>query len=815
MGRGGLRFHVGRPLRSRARIFPVLATSLLTLPAPARAESAGAQLTLPEVSVTATTPLSAVRGPRQSGAGESRRTVAAPAATSAPAAPAATAATGESAAPARPNVLTPQDFDHATATSVPDALQRRVPSVYLNETSGNEFMPDVQYRGFSASPVLGTPQGLAVYQNGARINEAFGDTVNWDFIPETAINRLDVVSNNPAFGLNALGGAISIEMKNGFTYQGREAEVRGGSFWRRAASIQVGTQQGNVATYFNADALNDNGWRERSPSELRRFYGDVGVRGDQSEFHLNFTTASNFFGATATTPIQMLDRNWSAVYTTPQTYKNQLAFLNATGSYDVNDALNLKGNMYFRGFWQKHVDGNSSEIQACDPSALPGFLCFGDNTTPLVAINGQPVPDFLNGAVPGTIDRTSTAANSFGAAAQATQATTLFGHDNRFVIGTSLDHGYVKFDASSELGVIGPDLFVTGTGVIIAQPSGEVAPVSLKTFNTYTGLYFTDTFDLTPALSITAGGRYNVAQIDLNDQLGVALNGSHQFVRFNPVIGATYKITPAATLYAGYSESNRAPTPAELSCADPQRPCLLDNFLVADPSLKQVVGRTYEAGIRGNFGDARFGRVNWSFGLFRTLSQDDIINVASELTGHGFFQNAGTTRRQGIEASASYRSDRWNMFATYSYIDATFRSFLTLSSPNNPFAVNGLITVLPGDRIPSIPLQRFKAGVEYAVFQNWKVGADLIAVSGQYLRGDESNLNPMVPGYWLVNLRSTYQVSKTVEVFGLVQNLFNRRYYTYGTFFNTTQIPFLGLTDPRTLSPGAPLAAYAGLRAKF
>jgi iron complex outermembrane recepter protein len=812
MGRGGLRFQVGWLLRLRAPLCLALAIGILALPGPARTEGTGAQLTLPEVSVTATTPLSAVRSPRQSGAGESRRTPAAPAATPAPA---ATAATGESAAPARPNVLTPQDFDHATATSVPDALQRRVPSVYLNETSGNEFMPDLQYRGFSASPVLGTPQGLAVYQNGARINEAFGDTVNWDFIPETAINRLDVVSNNPAFGLNALGGAISIEMKNGFTYQGREAEVRGGSFWRRAASIQVGTQQGNVATYFNADALNDNGWRQRSPSELRRFYGDVGVRGDQSEFHLNFTTASNFFGATAATPIQMLDRNWSAVYTTPQTYRNKLAFLNATGSYDVNDALTLKGNMYFRGFWQKHVDGNSSEIQACDPSALPGFLCFGDGTTPLFAINGQPVPDFLNGAVPSTVDRTSTAANSFGAAAQATQATTLFGHDNRFVIGASLDHGHVNFDASSELGVIGPDLFVTGTGVIIAQPSGEVAPVSLKTFNTYTGLYFTDTFDLTPALSITAGGRYNVAQIDLNDQLGTALNGSHQYVRFNPVIGATYKINPAATVYAGYSESNRAPTPAELSCADPLRPCLLDNFLVADPSLKQVVGHTYEAGIRGNFGDAKFGRVNWSFGLFRTVSNDDIINVASALTGHGFFQNAGTTRRQGIEASASYRSDRWNVFATYSYVDATFRDVLTLSSPNNPFAVNGLITVLPGDRIPSIPLQRFKTGVEYAVLQNWKLGADLIAVSGQYLRGDESNLNPMIPGYWLVNLRSTYQVSKTVEVFGLVQNLFNRRYYTYGTFFNTTQIPFLGLSDPRTLSPGAPLAAYAGLRAKF
>jgi iron complex outermembrane recepter protein len=155
------------------------------------------------------------------------------------------------------------------------------------------------------------------------------------------------------------------------------------------------------------------------------------------------------------------------------------------------------------------------------------------------------------------------------------------------------------------------------------------------------------------------------------------------------------------------------------------------------------------------------------------------------------------------------------VFATYSLVDATFRSPITLSSPNNPFAVNGLITVLPGDRIPSIPLHRFKAGVEYGEREKWKVGADLVAVSGQYLRGDESNLNPMLPGYWLVNLHGSYWLTKQIEAFALVQNLFNRRYYTFGTFFNTTEVPFLGLTDPRTLSPGAPLAMYVGLRGKF
>ena len=787
--------------------------ALSALIAPDAASAQGAEV-IPEVSVQATTPLSTVRAPRQSGGGAGTGRAARTTAAAAPAA-VAPGPTAPSPTPANPNVLTPEDFDHSKSSSVPDALLQRVPSVSINDVSGNPFQPDVQYRGFQASPVIGTPQGLAIYQNGVRINEAFGDIVNWDFIPETAINRLDVVSNNPAFGLNAIGGAISIEMKNGFTYEGREAEVRGGSFWRRAAMAQVGMRQGNVSAYVTADALNDDGWRASSPSRLRRVYADVGFLGDRSEFHLNLTGASNFFGATATTPIQMLNQNWSAVYTTPQTVKNQLAFLNGTYSYEANDKLTFKGNAYVRGFWQKHVDGNSSEVEPCDPAVFPGFLCFGDDTTLLFGTTG-PVPDILNGAVPGTVDRTRTTATTFGAAGQARYTETLFGHGNQFVIGASVDHGGVNFRASSELGSIGSDLFVTGTGVIIAQPAGDVAPVDLKTFNTYTGLYLTDTFELTSTLSITAGGRFNVAQINLDDQLGTALNGSHQFTRFNPVIGATYKISPALTAYAGYSEANRAPTPAELSCADPARPCLLDNFLVADPSLKQVVSHTYEAGVRGGLDlGGKNGRIAYSFGLFRTDADDDIINVASQVTGHGFFQNAGTTRRQGVEASASYRSDRWNVFATYSYVDATFRTPLTLQSPNNPLAVDGLILVTPGDRIPSIPLHRFKAGVEYGVLDRWKIGADLVAASGQYLRGDESNLNPMIPGYWLVNLHSTYEVARGIEAFARVQNLFNRRYYTFGTFFNTTEIPFLGLTDPRTLGPGAPLAAYVGLRGRF
>jgi iron complex outermembrane receptor protein len=807
----------------------VLAFGALACPAIANAQD----IALPEVKVIGTTPLSTVSTPVRARPAETpRRAVrrapaSAPAGARAPSPAAVEPAAVEPVAadpglidrlkvPSNTETLTPQDFDHSKSTSLTDALLQRVPSVYLNDSSVNPFQPDLQYRGFVASPVVGVPQGLAVYQNGVRVNEAFGDTVNWDFIPEYAIYRLDVLPSNPIFGLNALGGAISIEMKNGFNYQGREIELRGGAFWRRAAQMQVGMRTGHTSFYVAADALNDNGWRDRSQSELRRIYADVGWLGERSEFHLNFTGASNFFGAAAATPIELLNQRWSAVYTTPQTYRNQLAFLNATGSYQATDTLNFKGNIYYRGFWQKHVDGNTSDVVSCNPEELPGILCFEEDDDPLFGLNGQPVPDVLNGLTPGSVDRTATAAHSYGGAGQMTSTTRLFGLNNNFVIGASVDRGRVNFKADSELGTIGPDLFVTGTGVIINQPDGSVAPANVNTGNTYYGFYVTDTLDLSSQLSVTAGGRFNLAQITLADQLGTELNGSHQFSRFNPVVGMTYRFAPWLGAYAGYSEANRAPTPAELACADPERPCLLDNFLVADPPLNQVVTRTYEAGLRGIIdGWPRNGRFAWNLGVFHTTSKDDIIHVASTITGRGFFQNAGGTLRQGVEASMSYRSDLWNFYASYNYIDATFRDTFTLLSPGNPRAVEGFITVTPGNVIPLIPAHRVKFGFDYAVFPNWKVGADLIAVSGQYLRGDENNLNPMLPAYWTLNLHTTYKVTRDVEVFGLVQNVFDQRYYTFGTFFETDEVPFLNLRDPRTLGPGAPLAAYAGVRARF
>lgn len=718
--------------------------------------------------------------------------------------------------PAKLQSFSAGDLSRNGTPSLAATLERDLASVTINDVQGSTAQPDVQYRGFTASPVLGTPQGIAVYQNGVRINEAFGDAVNWDLVPDFAIQGATLRGASPAFGLNALGGALTLEMKNGFNFSGGEARAAGGSFGKREGIVEAGIRSGALASYIGARGAFEEGWRDHSPSSIHQLYADIGAKNETTSAHLSFTGASNLIHAIGPTPADLLAARMSAVYTSPQSTRNDLTFLTLAGSNQLSETLRLDGNAYYRHMRQRVANGNTTEAQVCDPPNA-NTLCFNDPTTFLRDTNGQPIPNILNGATPGEIDRTASDADGIGGAAQLTAKAPLMGHQNHFVLGISLDHAWVDFRAQSELGVIEPSLLVSGTGFIIDQSSGDLAPVNLATTNNYYGIYAVDTLDLTEKLSATLGGRFNLAAVTLDDRARGTLSGSHRYSRFNPAAGATYKLLPHLTAYAGYAETNRAPTAAELGCADPAHPCIIDNFVVSDPPLKQVVAHSWEAGLRSSVAiDEPQGRLDWNLDVFRTDSDDDIFNVPSSVSGFGYFLNAGKTRRQGIEAGIGFHAENWMVHLDYTLLDATFRTPVTLNSPNNPGADgNGKITVKAGDRLPSLPRQRLKLGLDYAITPQWTLGGTLIAASGQFLRGDESNQNSKIAGYHLINLRSAYALTAHIEIFGLVQNLFDEKYATFGTLFDPAQIRSLGLTNPRSLTPGAPRSFFAGIRASL
>ena len=663
-------------------------------------------------------------------------------------------------------------------------------SVTVNAAQGNPYQADISFRGFTASPLVGVPQGLSVFQDGVRINESFGDVVNWDLLPQSAIAGLQLIpGSNPLFGLNTLGGALSIYTKNGRDYPGGAIELSGGSFGRKTLQFEQGGASGPWDYFATANLSKDRGWAQHNPSRIEQFFGKVGYQTKGDQFDVSLTAANNRLEGTQTLPPSFFDDRTQA-YTYPDLNKNQLAMLAVKGSHNLSSDIVLGGNVYLRGFRNNNVSSNVNDN-------------FGEVDPDTGAVDNVQA---LN-------DRSSIDQTSYGLSAQLTMTTPLAGHKNQFVVGVSADAGRARFTQDSQ-----PADFDASRGTV---PTGDFAPeTDAKTRTRNSAVYAMNTFAIDDRWTLTASGRFNDARISIRDQSGTNpdLDGDHRFRRFNPAIGLTFNPTSGFTTYLSYNEGVRAPTAAELTCADPAAPCKLPNAFLADPPLKKVVAKTVEIGARGKSGDS-----SWSAAIYRTELSDDIQFVSSGggAINAGYFQNVGKTQRQGIELTAATKWGGLRFVARYSLIDAKFKTGFVENSPANSAAdANGDITVTPGSKIPGIPRQSLRIRVDWEASDAVSVGANLVANSGSRLRGDESNqdVNGQVPGHAVLNLDGRWKLGKNLELFGRVDNVFNRKYANFGVlglnaFANPTKTfdpanavaePFYGL--------GAPRGAWVGLR---
>ena len=719
--------------------------------------------------------------------------------------------------PVNTQVLDSANITREGAPDVLQALNTQVAGINLDSASGNPYQPSLFYNGFEVSPLQGTSQGVAVYVNGTRFNQAFGDTVNWDLIPDVAISKINVEGSNPLFGLNALGGSFNVALKDGFTYAGGQADLSGGAFGTVQGDIQYGVQSGNQALYIAGSVVHQDGWRDLQSTDIQNVFGDYGVKTNGVEMHFDLSAANSVINGPGTAPVQLLAVDSQAQFTAPNGIDNRTIQAAFRTNIEVSDMLSVQAQAYYDYFQQHVVNGNSPNDTPCDDGG--NLLCQGPGMLSTTR-HGAAIPAYLgNNASYNELDVNTTNTNAYGAASQVTDTGNLFGLKNHLIAGASFDGAQTEFSATAFIGGVTPVTRVyVGPGVVIDEPGNNV-PVRVAITDSYAGGFASDTLNLTDALAVTVSGRFNFAEIDLRDQGGGDLTGNHAYARFNPAAGLTYEVSPALTAYAGYSEANRAPTPAELSCAGPQNSCSLANFFVGDPDLKQVVAHTVEAGLRGHADVGSGARLGYDLSLFRTDSDDDIAFINSVTLNRAFFANIGQTRREGGSARVDLHLDRISGYVAYTFTDATFQTGYVESGGSNPDQdANGNVTIRPGAQLPGVPRNVFKFGADGVLTPAWHAGIDGQYQSGQYLFGDEANLTPRLPGFYVMNLHSTYDATRWLQVFFNAQNLLDRRYYTYGTFSPTTSV-FLSqapnATNPRSYSLAAPLGFFGGVRVKF
>ena len=685
-----------------------------------------------------------------------------------------------------------EDINRHEAYGLTDFMNRRLESVNINDTQNNPYQPDITYRGFTASPLLGTPIGLSVYQDGVRVNEAFGDTVNWDLIPQVAISSMEMMpGSNPLYGLNTLGGALSVKTKSGFSNPGFRTQASGGSYGRQTYTAEYGGSKGDFDWYFAGNIFDDNGWRPYSPTSVNQAFGKVGWENEKTDVDLSFTFADNNLQGVGPTPQNMLQQNWSSFYTAPDVTKNTMYFFNLKGSHKFTDQLQLSGNTYNRNNNSYSLNSNTNGDCTNGVTGGASTQCFDINAVLIT---------------PGSFQATRAQQNGTGVNLQLTSDYKIMAHDNQLSVGGGYNYSKSQFSVAAQEAI-----FTTNNYEVATSPLAT--SVLINGQNAYSNLFATNTFSFYSWLHANSSLNWARAEEQTFDQLNAptatnSLSGNNIFQRVNPSAGLTFQPLDAFSLdtplkelttYFNYNEGFRAPTAVELSCANPDAPCSLPNSMASDPPLKAVVSHTLEVGARGKFSQG----LKWNFALYQTRNTNDILFMTTTNTS-GFFQNVGATMRQGLELGLNGLAwDKLNWYTSYGFVDATYQTTATLYNALGPEVVT------PGSRIPSIPQSTFKVGGEYELFHNWFLGSDLQYVASQFAHGDDSNVNPQIPSYTVLNINARYIVTKNIELYATGRNVLDNHYASFGQL---GQNFFLSNEKATYMGPGAPATGYAGVR---
>lgn len=675
-------------------------------------------------------------------------------------------------------------LDAVAGQNLGEFMARNLTGVNVNEISGSPFQNDITYRGFRASPVLGSSQGISVYLDGVRVNEPFGDVVNWDMLPEAAIGGVMLApGSNPLYGLNTLGGALVLTTKSGTSHAGLDADVSVAGNGQRRADLAYGHDSGRRWHAFIAGtAFRDRGWRDHSDGRLGNLYAKLAGRASDSDWSVALLAADSRLIGNGLLPDGLYEQDRRAVYTSPDETRNRLRQIVFNLTHRFDEHTELAAALYARRSRRDTVNGDIND-------------------------------DFIEGESPhpASYNSTRTRQTSQGFSTQLSRRTGA----HQLAAGLTFDRASVGFAQYEQEADFAPD-----RSVVADADEEREAGSSVDGRARAAGLYAADTWTVATDTWLTASARYNHARVSnqLRRDEATQPRETFDYRKLNPAIGIARGVGGGATLFANLSQSNRVPTVIELGCADPEQPCRLPVGLQADPYLKQVVSRTAEAGARwrGARGDMA------ALSIYRTVNRDDILFRGAELAQRGYFSNFDRTRHQGVDFSATGRFGAWSARLNYSYLDAVY------DAAGDLFTGTRNVHIVPGTRLAGLPRNTIKLGLDWSVTPAWTLGANLVAVSAMTAQGNEdgaaapTGADWRVRGHALLGLQASFRPAPKWEWYARMSNVADRRYASFAAvavdmFPNGALLqPGAGDAAPsRFVAPGAPRSMAAGLRYRF
>jgi outer membrane receptor protein involved in Fe transport len=665
--------------------------------------------------------------------------------------------------PARVTNLSPAEVDAYEPRVLSDVAQR-LASFSTYDDLGSPYKLNISTRGFYASPVVGLPQGVAVFLDGVRMNEPEASQVNFDLLPMDHIQRIEVLSGNGSLlGRNALGGAINLVTAHGRGPTRATFEASGGSFGSfRGEGNVSGLTRGGIDWYVGGGYNREDGWRQVTGGEQYHGFFNLGKLSESAGIRFQGFYSNSRVETAGSLPETVFlvapDSNLSA-----NDYEDLWQFQGALQGYKRLGQGQASATLYYRRHRAERFNAN----QPADPDVfgISYNSSFGYTADYRWArLLSDNVALAVRGGVDGSITRVSI---------------DIFNDSTKFGGGVPL-----RTQARSPLWDIAPFLAADLT---------------------------------TGPLTVSAGARFDYVRIPFENQLDPSQDTVGVYDQLNPRVGATVEVAPGAAVFASWARSFRAPAVIENACADPESPCPLPFALGDDPPLEPVTASTFEAGVRY----IREGLALSASGYYSDVKNDIFLTPFGEEepeggTIDGYFVNLDKTRRSGFELEGSYQFPGGHLvYANYAFTRATFQTPADIFSirsvedepvpddPDEEPVINPFPTendVEPGNRFPLVPDHQVKAGARVKVGRYLTVGADARYIGKQWLRGDEANVTDQLDDYIVTDARVGVEFGRW-EVTGMVTNLFQNRYAVFGGY-NINQGNPDGATVERFLSPG-------------